>query len=128
MGLFSTTPRPAVHTLRVLAHLLRYPTAELREHAGEMRDALRGEAALPLVQLDDARNVGADLGTGENLAGGQLDLREDLVLLQPSVTLEDDPVDDRVFLHLDHHVAEPFAGWNDDLRVGRLAVLFQQRQ
>ena len=48
MGLFSTTPKPAVHTLRVLAHLLRYPSAELR-------DALRAEAALSatrLVELD----------------------------------------------------------------------------
>ena len=55
MGFFSTSQKPAVHTLRVLAHLLRYPTAELREHAGELRDALRAEAALPatrLVELD----------------------------------------------------------------------------
>lgn len=55
MGLFSNTQKPAVHTLRVLAHLLRYPTADLREHAGELRDALRAEAALPptrLVELD----------------------------------------------------------------------------
>ena len=46
MGLFSTTPRPAVHTLRVLAHLLRYPDAELRAHVAELRAALRDEAAL----------------------------------------------------------------------------------
>ncbi|QHE74803.1 nitrate reductase molybdenum cofactor assembly chaperone [Hydrogenophaga sp. PBL-H3] len=55
MAFFSSPPKPAVHTLRVLAHLLRYPTAELREHAGELRDALRAEAALPstrLVELD----------------------------------------------------------------------------
>ena len=55
MGFFSSPPKPAVHTLRVLAHLLRYPTADLREHAGELRDALRAEAALPatrLVELD----------------------------------------------------------------------------
>ena len=53
MGLFSTPPKPAVHTLRVLAHLLRYPTAELREHAGELRDALRAEAALPPARLTE---------------------------------------------------------------------------
>lgn len=55
MAFFSTPQKPAVHTLRVLAHLLRYPTAELREHAAELRDALRAEAALPptrLVELD----------------------------------------------------------------------------
>ena len=51
MGLFSTPPKPAVHTLRVLSHLLRYPTAELRAHAGELREALRHEAALPATRL-----------------------------------------------------------------------------
>jgi nitrate reductase delta subunit len=53
MGLFSTPQKPAVHTLRVLAHLLRYPTPELREHAGELRDALRDEAALPAARLTE---------------------------------------------------------------------------
>jgi nitrate reductase delta subunit len=33
-------------TLRVLAHLLRYPDAELRAHVGELRTALTSEAAL----------------------------------------------------------------------------------
>ena len=42
-----------MHTLRVLAHLLRYPTAELREHAGELREALRAEAALPPARLTE---------------------------------------------------------------------------
>ena len=40
MAFFSSPQKPAVHTLRVLAHLLRYPTAELREHAGELRLSL----------------------------------------------------------------------------------------
>ena len=53
MGLFSNTQKPAVHTLRVLAHLLRYPTPQLREHAGELREALRAEAALPSTRLTE---------------------------------------------------------------------------
>ena len=48
-----TTPMPL--TLRVLAHLLSYPDASLREHLGEMRDALHDERALTagrLIELD----------------------------------------------------------------------------
>ena len=48
-----TTPMPL--TLRVLAHLLSYPDASLREHLGEMHDALHDERALTagrLVELD----------------------------------------------------------------------------
>jgi len=40
-------------TLRVLAHLLRYPDAELRAHPGELADALRLEAAVPGHRLDE---------------------------------------------------------------------------
>ncbi|MDO9284796.1 MAG: nitrate reductase molybdenum cofactor assembly chaperone [Aquabacterium sp.] len=42
-------------TLRVLAHLLSYPDASLREHLGEMHDALHDERALSagrLIELD----------------------------------------------------------------------------
>ena len=48
-----TTAMPK--TLRVLAHLLSYPDASLREHLDEMRDALRAERALTagrLIELD----------------------------------------------------------------------------
>jgi len=38
--------KPMTLTLRVLAHLLSYPDADLREHLAEMRDALRSERAL----------------------------------------------------------------------------------
>jgi nitrate reductase delta subunit len=38
-------------TLRVLAHLLSYPDAELRRHLAEMRDALRTERALTFGRL-----------------------------------------------------------------------------
>ena len=51
MTLFSSTPVQARLTLRVLAHLLRYPDAELRSHSPEMQQALRSEAALPATRL-----------------------------------------------------------------------------
>jgi nitrate reductase delta subunit len=54
MALFASAPRMSL-TLRVLAHLLRYPDAELRAHLGELRDALRSERALThprLLELD----------------------------------------------------------------------------
>jgi nitrate reductase delta subunit len=38
-------------TLRALAALLGYPSAELQAHAGEVREAIRAEAALPRVDL-----------------------------------------------------------------------------
>ena len=57
-----------------------------------------GEAALALVQLDDAGDVGADLGAGEDLPRRELDLGQDLVFLEPLVAFQDDAVDHRVFL------------------------------
>jgi nitrate reductase delta subunit len=51
MSLFSSPPGPARLTLRVLAHLLRYPDAELRVHLPEMQQALAAEAALPAPRL-----------------------------------------------------------------------------
>ena len=48
------TQAPAMRlTLRVLAHLLRYPDAELRAHLAELADALRLEAAVPGHRLDE---------------------------------------------------------------------------
>ena len=38
-------------TLRVLAHMLSYPDATLREHVGELRDALRDERALTFSRM-----------------------------------------------------------------------------
>ena len=43
--------RPAPHTLRVLAHVLRYPDAALRAHVPEMQQALKSEAALAPMRL-----------------------------------------------------------------------------
>jgi nitrate reductase delta subunit len=54
MALFACAPGMSL-TLRVLAHLLRYPDAELRAHLGELRDALRDERAVTpsrLLELD----------------------------------------------------------------------------
>jgi nitrate reductase delta subunit len=44
---------PMSQTLRVIAHLLRYPEAELRAHLGELRDALRDERALVTTRLTE---------------------------------------------------------------------------
>ena len=47
--------KPITLTLRVLAHLLSYPGAELRQHLGELRLALHDERALSagrLAELD----------------------------------------------------------------------------
>ena len=44
-------PRPAAGSLRVLAALLAYPDAALRQHLAEMRDILRDEAALSTPRL-----------------------------------------------------------------------------
>lgn len=59
MNLFSPTPPQARLTLRVLAHLLRYPDAAFREHVSDLQQALRAEAALPparLAELDALLN------------------------------------------------------------------------
>ena len=53
MALFSSSPPQARLTLRVLAHLLRYPDTEFRAHTGEMQAALKAEAALPASRLAD---------------------------------------------------------------------------
>ncbi|OGA77719.1 MAG: nitrate reductase molybdenum cofactor assembly chaperone [Burkholderiales bacterium GWF1_66_17] len=49
--MFSSSPPQARLTLRVLAHLLRYPDAAFREHTAELQQALRTEAALPAARL-----------------------------------------------------------------------------
>jgi nitrate reductase delta subunit len=44
-------------TQRVLAHLLRYPDAELRAHVADLRAALRDEAALPAERIDEIERL-----------------------------------------------------------------------
>src|SRR5690606_7232648 len=87
-------------------------------------DALRlnrgGEAALALVELDNARNVGTNLRTGEDLARPEADFRKDLVALDPPVALQDDTVDDRVFLDLDGHIAIVVADADVGEQLGRV--------
>lgn len=51
MSLFNTPPVKATYTLRVLAHLLRYPDATFRAHIPEMQQALKNEAALAPMRL-----------------------------------------------------------------------------
>ncbi|WP_425256546.1 nitrate reductase molybdenum cofactor assembly chaperone [Rubrivivax sp. RP6-9] len=51
MSLFNNTPAPATRTLRVLAHLLSYPDAELRAHLPELQAALHDEGALSASRL-----------------------------------------------------------------------------
>jgi nitrate reductase delta subunit len=51
MSLFTTTPPEARYTLRVLAHVLRYPDAAFRAHIPEMQAALKAEAALAPMRL-----------------------------------------------------------------------------
>ena len=54
---------PMSRTLRVLAHLLRYPDAELRAHLPELRDALRDERALVTSRLAEVDALIDRLGT-----------------------------------------------------------------
>lgn len=63
MKLFSASPPQARLTLRVLAHLLRYPDSEFRAHTGEMQQALQAEAALPAARLTELDALLKQLGT-----------------------------------------------------------------
>ena len=51
--MFKPLPSSMRLSLRVLAHLLRYPDAELRAHLGELSDALQLEAAVSGHRLDE---------------------------------------------------------------------------
>jgi nitrate reductase delta subunit len=51
MGYFDSTPLTMATTLRVLAHLLGYPGAELRAHLAELRTAVHDEDALGVGRL-----------------------------------------------------------------------------
>jgi nitrate reductase delta subunit len=91
MALFSSPPVKATYTLRVLAHLLRYPGPEFRAHIPDMQQALKDESALAPIRL-------AELGA----------LLKHLAL-HPSVEVEADYVElfDRgrsTALHLFEHV------------------------
>ena len=63
MSLFTSSPTQARMTLRVLAHLLRYPDAELRAHLPEVQQPLADEAALPAARLAELQALLQYLGT-----------------------------------------------------------------
>jgi nitrate reductase delta subunit len=85
------TPKPMNLTLRVLARLLSYPDAELRAHLGELRQALRGEAALTQARLIELEALIDSLA-----AQNALDVEADYVQLFDSGR--------RTSLHLFEHV------------------------
>lgn len=63
-----TTSRPSMATtLRVLAHLLGYPDALLREHLGELREGLHAERALGGCRLAELDALFARLGSARTL-------------------------------------------------------------
>lgn len=55
-------------TLRVLAHLLRYPDAELRAHLGELTEAITLEAALPAKRMAELKALLQRLGSLDPLS------------------------------------------------------------
>ena len=61
--MFKTQAPPMRLTLRVLAHLLRYPDAELRAHLDELADALQLEAAVSGHRLAELLALTRRLGT-----------------------------------------------------------------
>lgn len=67
MALLTSTSVQAKLTLRVLAHLLRYPDAELRGHIPELQIALRSEAALTTARLVELQALLLHLGTQSSL-------------------------------------------------------------
>ncbi len=82
-----------------------------------------GEAPLSLVQFDDTLRIGAHLGPGVYLARGKFDFGRNLVGFQPIVAFQNDPVDDRIFDHLDHHVAAIVAHGGTGEQFGRVQIL-----
>ena len=62
-GLSLSKPIQARLTLRVLAHLLRYPDAEFRAHTGELEQALLSEKALSASRLNELQALLRRLGS-----------------------------------------------------------------
>jgi nitrate reductase molybdenum cofactor assembly chaperone NarJ/NarW len=85
------TPKPMCLTLRVLARLLSYPDAALREHLDELRQALHAESALSPARLCELDALIAGIG-----AQSTLDAEADYVQLFDSGR--------RTALHLFEHV------------------------
>jgi nitrate reductase delta subunit len=62
-----TTPKGMARTLRALAWLLSYPSAELRGHLDGVRDALHGERALGAARLAELDALIAGIGRQNTL-------------------------------------------------------------
>ena len=71
MGYLNKSPPVVARTLRVLARLLSYPDAALREHLPELGAALRTEAALSSARLAELDDLGRRQGiiTGPRTRG-----------------------------------------------------------
>ena len=91
MGLFTTTPRAAPRTLRVLARLVGYPGRELRANLPLLREALHAEGALGASRLAELDALLAQLARSD-----PLDAEADYVQLFDSGR--------RTSLHLFEHV------------------------
>lgn len=63
MNLFASSPPQVRLTLRVLAHLLRYPDVEFRAHTGELEQALLSEKALSASRLNELQALLRRLGS-----------------------------------------------------------------
>ena len=108
MSFFASSPPQARLTLRVLAHLLRYPDAAFRAHTAELQQALRTEAALPAERLAELDALLRHLAT------------------QPALDIESEYVElfdrgRRTALHLFEHVHEdtPHLGQGLCARLGQ---------
>lgn len=64
---FNTTPPAMTRTLRVLAHLLRYPDAELCVHLDGLRDAIRAERALSEARFAEVETLIHRLATAPEM-------------------------------------------------------------
>lgn len=68
MKTFAHATRPASHTLRVLAHILRYPDQVIRLHASEMIAAIEQEAALSPSRIHELRRLINHIASGPALS------------------------------------------------------------
>ena len=100
---------PADAGFRPLVDLEHHIDAVLVE-LDDLRLDRGGVAALAAIELDDPGDVGAGARAGEDLPRRKPDFGQDLVVLDPPVALEHDPVDHRILAHLDDEIAGIGAG------------------
>ena len=68
MSISRNKTQPMIKTLRVLAHLLSYPDAELRAHLKELQEALHDEGAIEAGRLGELDTLIDRLSTRPGLA------------------------------------------------------------